>query len=121
MQAALSLLQHGGQLYAELDDAGRQLLNLAFFAEIYVGENGVTDVILNQPFRWLAERGLVITMTTDGADPDATPDVVIASGLGGLTDELARLQEEERPVRRRTGAAVALFVETKMCTPEPRS
>ncbi|HSH59419.1 MAG TPA: recombinase family protein [Acidimicrobiales bacterium] len=76
---ALDLLAHGGRLYAELDEAGRQHLNQALFAEIYVDQTGVTEVILNQPFRWLAERGMVIALADGEPEPEGKEQLVSAA------------------------------------------
>ncbi len=116
LQIALSLPEHGGQLYAQLDDAGRQQLNQAF-GEIFIGQDGVTDVVLNQPFRWLAEQGLVITMGDQADASSVEPEQKASTALVRRSDDELPGVENYEALARQTGPALLLRASrTKRCT-----
>ncbi|MCA1701739.1 MAG: recombinase family protein [Actinobacteria bacterium] len=58
LDQALELLRHCGQLYRTCRDSHRQLLNQAFYSELYIDVEGVRRAILQPPFAQLRDRAI---------------------------------------------------------------
>ena len=73
LEAALALLDNLQELYRQSTDNGRRLLNQAFFRRLYVGEDGIEEADINEPFRELftVQRDGVGT-TSQGSRDDSS-------------------------------------------------
>ncbi|KEP72666.1 hypothetical protein HR12_41595 [Microbacterium sp. SUBG005] len=68
IDAALSILERPGDLYAGATDEQRRMLNQAVFSRIYVEADEVTGVEFNEPFDLLVAADAQYTAPTKGED-----------------------------------------------------
>ncbi len=84
IDAALSILERPGDLYAGATDEQRRMLNQAVFSRIYVEADEVTGVEFNEPFDLLVAADAQYTAPTTGETKTAP-----ANGGGMKSSEVA--------------------------------
>lgn len=75
LDAALSLLERPGELYANATDEQRRMLNQAVFSRVYVYADEITDVEFNEPFDMLMAAGELYESPTKTAPENRGGDV----------------------------------------------
>lgn len=62
-EKCLAILERPEELYRQMDDQGRQLLNQALFTKLYVFREEVTEDELAEPFAGLVELTRTVELT----------------------------------------------------------
>lgn len=73
IDAALSVLERPGDLYAGATDEQRRMLNQAVFSRIYVEADEVTGVEFNEPFDLLIAADEQYARSPDSGDTKTAP------------------------------------------------